>query len=810
MKLSWSWLGELVDLDGITPAEAAERLTFHTAEIEHVTPVGAALPGVVTARTLSVRPHPDADRLRLVTVDPGDGTTPEVVCGAPNVAEGQIVAYAPVGTTLPGGAGGPVTLTPRKIRGVESRGMICAEDELGLGDDHDGILVLPPDTPVGTPISEVVATEDTVLELSNIAITHRPDLWGHQGFARELAALFGRPLKLSPRAELEADGEPFPVRVEAEADCARYVGAVIEGLSNGPSPLAWRRRLTVLGQRSIDRLVDLTNLVLLETGQPLHAFDLAALRGGTISVRRAQSGEAFTALDGSTPSLQGDDLVIADGEGAVALAGVMGGEASGVGPDTTAVLLESAWFAPGVIRATAARLGWRTEASSRFEKGLDPEGTIDAAARFLALARTVLPEARLARTVSDVRTQPAVARTVRLPLALVKRRLGLRLPDATIRSKLSALGFRVDDLGSELDVHVPSWRAGSDIRLPEDLVEEVGRLVGYESVQPLAPLGTIEVRRPDARRRLERRLLPLFTLERGWNEVKTYSFHGDEEGAPLGLGGGQALKLAGLAEDRATWMATSALPRLLAIAARNRHTAPAAAFVDSTRVFAARATGLPAEVRVLAGIAYDEGDTTAAGAAVLHLAHDLRAVLARAGLPDVQLLQRDPRALAEGLPQPAWWHPGRRAELAARGVHLGSLGELAPRASAAQGFDGRVAGFEISLDSVREALDRPGPASYTPPLKFPVVPFDVAVVVPSEVPVDDVRALIEGASPEHVRDVACFDVYAGTGIADGHKSLAFRLELYDRERTLDGATADKLRASVTQALSSAGYTIRGA
>ncbi len=812
MNLSWRWLNELVDLDGIAPSEAASRLTFHTAEIEEVRAFGSGLDGVVTARVVAVLPHPGADRLRLVTLDPGDGSRPEVVCGAPNVAAGQVVAYAPIGTTLPGGRGeakGPITLVARSIRGVESRGMVCAEDELGLGDDHAGILVLPADTPIGRPLREVVPTDDTILSLSNIAITHRPDLWGHRGFARELAALFERPLLEAARAPLDATGEPFPVAIEAVEDCVRYAGLVVEGLDAGPSPLAWRRRLEAVGQRSVDAIVDLTNLVLFETGQPLHAFDLAALRGGRIVVRRARPGEPFVALDGAAIALTADDLVIADASGVVAVAGVTGGRDSGVRSDTRAVLLESAWFAPRTIRATANRLARRTEASMRFEKGLDPEGVLDAAARFLALARTRCPDARVARPVADVRTAPPRTRTISLPLSLVRRRLGVRLADAIVRSRLHSLGFRVEERGTTFDVAVPSWRAGGDVRLPEDLVEEIGRLGGYDAVAPLAPLGSVTLRDPPPRRRLERRILPLFALERGWIEVQNYSFHGVAEGAPLGLDVSTSLRLAGLPDDRPQGMAPTTLARLLATAARQRGVETSAAVFESARVFAPRERSLPLEVAVVGGVAWDETGDAAAGRAVLHVVADLRAVLARAGLADIEIERAEPPALASGLPAPAWWHPGRRAVLRARGEHLGSVGEFAPRVSAAHGFSGRVAGFEVSLDAIALALAKPGPPLYEAPLKFPVVPFDVAVVVPVGVAVAEVARRIVAAAPDHVRNVGCFDVYEGPGIEAGHRSIAFRMELFDRARTLDGAAAEALRARVVAALHDAGYSTRG-
>ncbi|MFV1959486.1 MAG: YtpR family tRNA-binding protein, partial [Planctomycetota bacterium] len=331
MRLSCAWLDELVGLGGRSPEQIAHALTFHTAAVEAIEERGSALAGVVTARVVGVRPHPGADRLRLCRVDRGPGETPEVVCGAPNVAEGQIVCFAREGLKLPNGQ----VLARRKIRGVESAGMICAEDELGLGEGHEGIIVLDRDTPVGVEVAEVLGARDTVLVVDNPSITHRPDLWGHVGFAREVGALLEEPFTppRAPRADAafaEAMGEPFPVEIEDPAACRRYVGGVLEGVTNGPSPWWLRCRLEALGMRSLGLLVDLSNLVMLEQGEPVHAFDVRDLTGGRIVVRRARPGETMRTLDGEERVLEPQDLVIADGERPVALAGVMGGENSEV------------------------------------------------------------------------------------------------------------------------------------------------------------------------------------------------------------------------------------------------------------------------------------------------------------------------------------------------------------------------------------------------------------------------------------------------------------------------------------------------
>ncbi|MDJ0973407.1 MAG: phenylalanine--tRNA ligase subunit beta, partial [Planctomycetota bacterium] len=346
MILSYRWLTELVDLGDRTPDEVAEIITFHIAEVEEVEHVGAELADVVVGHVTSVEPHPDADRLRVCTVDAGPVGTHTVVCGAPNVAAGQRICFAPVGTTVQG-PDGPIVLERRAIRGVESAGMICAEDELGLGEDHSGILVLPEDAPVGEPIGEALRLTDTLIDIGNTAITHRPDLWGHVGFARDLGAVLRAEVRYPDAGAAEsaleaAEGEPYDVTIEDEEGCRRYLGLALDGVTNGQAPLWMRRRLELCGVRSIDLLVDLTNYVLLEQGQPLHAFDLRHVRGDKIVVRRGRDGEVLRSLDGVERPVGPEDVVIADAERPVALAGVMGGEDSGMVGDTTALLLEAA------------------------------------------------------------------------------------------------------------------------------------------------------------------------------------------------------------------------------------------------------------------------------------------------------------------------------------------------------------------------------------------------------------------------------------------------------------------------------------
>ena len=807
MKLSLRWLKELVDLSGLGASEVADALTFHVAEVEGVESVGAALDHVRTARVLTAARHPQADRLSVCTVDAGDGVVRTVVCGAPNVAAGQVICHAPVGVTLPNG----VTLARRPIRGVESDGMICAEDELGIGKDHDGILVLDPATPLGRPVSEALGLKDDVLEVNNTAITHRPDLWGHVGFARELAAVLGRKLTLPGTAAAEAafaaaSGPAPSVTLDDPEGCRRYVGVALAGLRNGPSPQPLRRRLEVLGVRSIDLLVDLTQVVLLEQGQPLHAFDARALTGG-VHVRRARAGERLKTLDGVERTLHAEDLVIADERAALAVAGVMGGAESGVKADTTALLLESANFEATRIRRTSGRLTLRTDASTRFEKSLDPAAAWTGALRFVELLLSHVPGAHLAGRPADAGRPPPAPREIELPYERVHRRLGVRVGDGEARARLLALGFGCTEGRDGLHVTVPSWRM-RDVTISDDLVEEVGRTRGYGDVPSVAPVLPMHPTRPPPARALERRAAAVLSLELGYAQTTCYSFYGAEAAGRLALGGTKHLMLANPLSAEQDRLALTTLPNLLQAVARNQAHEARGRLWESTRLIppSPAAGKLPNEVAVFAAVTWDRTADDPTGKTYRDALEDLRVVLLRLGIaaPDVV---EGVQALAPGLPRPTWLHPGRAAVLRSGTDVLAVLGEVAPAVRRAFGLEGRVTHAEIAAGALLRATQSAGP-EYAPVHRFPVAPFDVAVIVPRRTPAARVIDTIAAAAPGQVRGVRVFDVYEGAGIPAGQRSLALACDLLDAAGTLTPRAAEDLRRKVRAALEAAGWTVR--
>ena len=537
MYVSWRWISEWVDTEGVDPVAFADRFTLAVAEIEAVVRFGHGLSDVLVGTVTEVAAHPNADKLRLATVDLGERTV-QVVCGAPDLRVGLRAPFVPPGVTLPSG----IEVRDGEVRGVRSPGMLASERDLGLSDEHAGLLSLDGvGAPDGTALPEAFALEDVLYEVDNKSVTHRPDLWGMYGVAREIAALLDRPLAALPTEVPLGEGQPVSLAVHAPERCSRYLCAGVEGVAVGPAPVALRMRLRSLGVRPISNIVDATNLVMLETGNPLHAFDAGFLRGGSIAVRRAAAGEEMKTLDGESRALTTEDLVIADGGGPVALAGVMGGLDSEIRDETRRLVLEAAHFEPVAIRKTSLRHGLRTESSARFEKSLDPALAEVAARRFLRLVLELCPGARVSSHLVQAgpfASDPPPVIEIETSAGYLRSRLGVdadALSDAWMDRRLGQLGFGVRRDGDALAVRVPSWRATRDVSIAEDLVEELGRHHGYDRIPSQTPL--VRPRPPEMSpsRALERAIRQVAARQAGLHEVVLYSFDSESLLRRLGL-----------------------------------------------------------------------------------------------------------------------------------------------------------------------------------------------------------------------------------------------------------------------------------
>ena len=813
MKISYRWLGRHVDLAGLTPQEVANDLTIHTAEVEGLERFAPQLGDVVVGHVVERAKHPDADKLSLCKVDVGsrgDGRLVEIVCGAANVAKGQRVAVALPGTTLPG----DLKIKKSKIRGVERQGIICAEREVALSDEHEGIWVLPSTAAPGTPVAQALDLEDWVIEIDNKSLTHRPDLWGHRGLAREVAAIRGRKLRALDLAfPKTAAGTPYPVRVES-AGCARYVGLPIHGVKNGRAPEWMRWLLLAVGQRPLDLLVDLSNFVMLDLAQPNHLFDLARLDKSGIRVRDARAGERMRTLDGVERALTSADMLICSGDEAVAVAGVMGGEASKVTGETSDLLLEAAAFHPATVRRTAARLGLRTDASARFEKSLDPTLPAQAAAHLVNLLRALQPGITLPRPAGDAGTWKDPAGTIELRPERARAVLGKALPDAELERLLTALELGVKKSGARWTVSIPSARATKDLRIEEDLIEEIGRMHGYGNIaaaQLMAPLAPAPF---DERRALVRALQERLSGAAGFHEAMTYSFHEAAHAERLGISDEPHVRIVNPQIEGLDRVRRSVLPSLLAHLAHNRRQR------DELRLFEIGKGYLPE-------LASERGEPRERHeCALVWLApresgarRELAGVFARLQgvLEDALLAVGRPAAgwrRAQGEELPRWAHPGKcvAAELAgaANGGAPALLALLEPEIQTRLGLtgelDGEVALAILDLDALL-ALQSTAPRFRSLP-RFPGVKVDVAAALPEERTAGEVIAALRAAGKGLVESCELFDLYRGPNLGPGKKSLAFHVLLQAADRTLEEADQTKYLARVERALGELGGALR--
>jgi phenylalanyl-tRNA synthetase beta chain len=785
MKISYEWLGDFVDLTDVSPKDAADVLTRLGIEVESLTLVD--LSQIVIGKVLEQKKHPKSrNDLWVHQVDLGGGLVQQIIAGAPNAVPGSLVPVAMPGTTVPNGK----LVKDMNIAGYNASGMLCSADELLLGDDHAGILILDAGTP-GEPLTTVIPS----LAIMEVEVTsNRPDCMGHLGVARELAAGLERPLKGDFMPSFTGTANPHgrelvKVTIEDPELCSRYIGGVIKGVKVGPSPEWLRRRLRACGVRPINNIVDITNYVLLEYGQPLHAFDLARLEGPEIQVRRARGGEKLLCLDGIVRDLNEAMLVIADAKRPVAIAGVIGGEETAVSTVTTDILLEAATFSGPSIRQTARAIGLRTEASARFERGLPPELALAGARRAAALIAE-LAGGSVHREWPDVYPRPQEPVRVRLKPWIVDEVLGVHVPLEESEAILISLGFHVKVLGDgEWDVLPPVFRL--DVTIPEDLVEEVGRVFGYDRIPPTLP-GRHHDRwiplAPSVDRRLDaaREVMAGAGFTETWNPALV-------SGRKL-----EALRVAAYAmrvsnalSDDMDTLRTSLLPSLVDAVALNRDRGR-----DEVRVYEAASAFLarvgeknsqPEEPLRLAAVASAGNTADSSRAAFYALKSVLDGCLEALSAPACTY-QRGAAEL---------FHPGRCAAVTLEGRQLGYLGELHPTVATGLKVEGRLVAFEIDLEPVLESSRTP---RAQPLPRFPAVERDLAVVVEEHVAAGSLLAVIKEAAGDLLENARAFDEYHGTQVLEGHKSIAFTLTFRSPERTLTDAEVDKVMTEIKSAL----------
>ncbi len=795
MKAPLSWLRDFAPIEG-KPLDLADRLNEIGLIVEGIAAPGRDISGVRTVKVLAVEKHPDADRLALVDVDPGDGNAVRVVCGAHNYVVGDVVPWAPPGAELPGG----FKLERRKIRGQFSDGMLCAPDELGLSDDHSGIMILPPDTPLGEDLRTVLKLDDIVFDLE--ITPNRPDAMSIAGVARDLAAALGVPFTLpTPAVGATIELSPASLVVEAPDRCPRYV-ALTGRVAVEPSPAWMAERLTKAGMRPISNVVDVTNYVMLERGQPLHAFDLGLLGGRGIVVRMANEGEKIRTLDDVERTLSAEDLLICDANRVPqAIAGVMGAGDSEVSEATTEVLLESAFFTSDGILRTSKRLGLRTESSARFERGVDPNGTFLAAERAWQLFNEIASGQPAAGPLDEYPT-PIEPITVTLRTVRVNEVLGTDLDTDRIRGHLEPLGFTPgSSANGAVEYTVPTYRPDCEREI--DLIEEVARHHGYNNIARTLP----RMKEPSAGLtpvQLGRRTVRDALLGTGLSEAYTFSLVSPADLAAAGLPA-EGIELENPLRAEESLLRTAVLPGLLkAVAFNAGHGLPDVGLFEIGHVFLPPPAGqtLPDEREHLAVVL---------AGTVFRLPHEPNRPVDGHDVIGRLETVAEALALADWHLEPgevAGFAPGRAALVVVDGTRLGAVGEVDPAVRARIGLDGPVAALELDLSRLLASPRKERRAAT--PSRYPASSIDLAFVLDEGVPSGAAQRTLQHAAGDLLEDVHLFDVFRTEALGPAKKSLAFGLRFRASDRTLTDEEVGGMRQRLIDAMAKEhGASLRG-
>jgi phenylalanyl-tRNA synthetase beta chain len=769
VKFSYNWLREFVEgLDA--PPEPLERLiTMKTAECEGIEQTGELLAQATVADVIGVSPIPDSHNVKATVLSEKYGQR-IVVCGAPNCDAGMSTVYVPLGNKL--------------IQGVVSEGMLASGSELGINRDHSGILEL------GGALGWDLPLPDAIIEIDNKSLTHRPDLWGHFGMAREISAITGKRLKDPVKPELIPAGDaPVRIHIEDFELCPRYSALIFDNVTVGPSPLWLQYRLTAIGLNPINNIVDLTNYLMAELAQPMHAFDRARLHGTTILARPARDGERIIALNELEYPLNPSNLVIADETGPIAIAGVIGGAGSAISTSTTSIVLESANFQASSVRKTSSALKLRTDASMRFEKSQDPANTTRALARAVELLQELSPGIRLVGGLADCGRPPREIPPITLPLDWLALKLGRSLEATEVRRILEALEFGVEQPQSRVfSVRIPSWRATKDIAMAEDLVEEVGRMIGYDSIPPRPPLIAATVPPEDPRRIFVRRVKTAVALQ-GFTEVSNYSFLSEEQVQRFGMLPEDHVRVLNPIAADQSLLRRSLIPGICGDLEENsKHFGTFRLFEVGNEIHK-RESELPDQVLHLAAAVYHrEGD----------------------GSPGLFELKRLAEILAPGATVTAtqalpYEHPARIVEIVWQGDVIGRLFELHP-ALAKGHIEGRAAILDLHLD--RMLAIRPQQTKCQAVRRFPSSAFDLSVVTPLREPAGAIEAQLRAAAGPLLESIGFQRQYTGAPLPEGVKSVSFRLTVGAADHTLSSEEVTGIRNGIIEAMRSAGYELR--
>ena len=805
MIVSIDWIKDFVNIPDISPDELATRFTLATCEVEEVLLTGELLKNVSVARITEVTAHPDSDHLHLVKFETGKGIR-EVVCGAPNVKPGLKVPYAPIGTTFPGG----FTLVPKKIRGVMSEGMLCSETELSIGSDDTGLAELPESAVVGQTMLEYLGKKrDVLLDIDNKSLTHRPDLWGHFGMAREFAAVFGETLKHPYNEKWEkalsekftSDESPVKITVHPDSSCLGFSGISVDNVTVQDSPDWMKERLEACGLRAINNIVDISNYVMLELGHPLHIFDRETIRGGRIIVRRAGEDNKFTTLDEVERELVPDDTLVCDGERASSIAGIMGGLDSGVKESTSRIFIETANWKDSEIRKTSSRLGLRTDASQRYEKCLDSRQNKQTLLRALDLVLQLCPKAKVVGAIeSDGYIEEKAPLILKMTSEHICRILGKHIEPSAIISILESLEFSVVEKGGLLTITVPSYRSTKDIECDADIIEEIGRIIGYDNIEPLSPLNTISAVRLSNAKKMTRNIQDFLVLRARAHEVLTYPMVGEKllkKASWPQLN--EELILANALSPESDRMRPSLVPSLLQAAALNQKTNSAFRLFEVGRSYLPDKKKFSTE-RSQIGLAWFSKKESP----FMDLLNSLDDMFRFLNLK-VKMSRPDYRSVNPYVdPEWAGLHPSETLNFQVMGKVAGFITSVHPIICRDFKIKGNlsIAILDITDFETRQIKDK---TKYEPLSKFPSSTFDCTVVTDTKEPVASIISVLNKMKIKELEQASIVDVYE---MDKDKKAVTVRTTFCDREKTLSGEFISHAEKTVMETLESNGFPLK--
>ena len=795
MLLSLNWLKDFVKIPkNITPEDLSLRLTMHTVEVEGWSDQSASFKGVVVGKVLEVEKHPNADRLRITKVDVKKEIL-TIVCGAPNVEAGQLVPVATIGAILPNG----LEIKESEIRGEKSYGMICAEDELGLGSSHEGIMVLDKKAKIGESFSDYLNLNDIILEIDNKSLSNRSDLWGHYGMAREISTFYDSELKdyeefLKP--EIIEGEEKLDVKVEDKKLCSRYMALAVKGIKVEESPRWLKERLIAIGLRPINNIVDITNYVMFETGQPLHAFSKDKV--SKIIVRTAKKDEHIETLDGKERELDDNVLVIANAEGPIAVAGVMGGQNSAISEDTTEIVIEAANFDAVSIRKTEGKLGLRTDASMRYEKSLDPNLAETGLRRAYALLKTICKKAEATSQIIDIRNFSVNQGPITLNLNWINDKIGQEIPEKQMINILERLGFIVEKNNDDLNVTIPTWRAAKDIAIKEDVLEEIMRIYGYDNIITSEPLVSLNPPEILSERILERKIRNILAGNFNLNETYNYSFVGESQLKKLNLDFTDYLKLVNPISDQQTLLRQNLLVGLLNNVKTNQFNFEEVRLFELGRVYfntpgvydksGDDKDRLPYQEKRIAFVL--SGKTGNYFSESKGLIESLIKIIF-GGAWETEFVT------VENFP--AYSDSKKSARIRVNDRDLGLVTTINSEIANRFGLKNETVVAELNLAELLALFSVCPSAKYKPLPKYPVISRDLAFVVDSGMMYNDLRKEIKNFDGLIV-EVELFDSYQGGKLGEDKKSLAFHVIYQSPERTLRAEEIDEIQARLISQL----------